>query len=133
MVPFRLVPLSGVPIAEQVAFAAKKAIFSRKLRPGDAFPSVRALARAMKIHANTAQKVIAQLAAEGLLEVLPGIGTVVARQAAPRSGRARLLAREVEQLAVQAMQIGASLEELQSAINECWRGLAGARSDRGAV
>jgi GntR family transcriptional regulator len=125
MVPFRLVPLSGVPIAEQVVFAAKKAIFSRKLRPGDAFPSVRTLARAMKIHANTAQKVIAQLAAEGLLEVLPGIGTVVAQPPAPRSGRARLLARDMEQLAVQAMQIGVSLEDLQSAIDECWRNLAG--------
>lgn len=125
MVPFRLVPQSGVPIAEQVAFAAKKAIFSRKLRPGDAFPSVRALARAMKIHANTAQKVIAQLAAEGLLEVLPGIGTVVTQRAAPRNGRAGLLSREVEQLAVQAMQIGVSLEELQGAVKECWRGLAG--------
>jgi len=125
MVPFRLVPLSGIPIAEQVAFAAKKAIFGRKLRPGDAFPSVRALARAMKIHANTAQKVIAQLATEGLLEVLPGIGTVVAQPAAPRSGRARMLAREVEELAVRAMQIGVSLEELQSAVGECWRSLAG--------
>jgi GntR family transcriptional regulator len=125
VVPFRLVLQSGVPVAEQVAFAAKKAIFSGKLRPGDAFPSVRALGRAMKIHANTAQKVIAQLAAEGLLEVLPGIGTVVAQPAAPRSGRERLLAREVEQLTVQAMQIGLSLEELQSVVDECWHGVAG--------
>lgn len=123
MVPFRLVPQSGVPIAEQVVFAAKKAIFGGKLRPGDAFPSVRVLARAMKIHANTAQKVIAQLASEGLLEVLPGIGTVVAKAPAPRNGRARLLAREVEQLAVQAMQIGVSLEELQSAIEQYWRAM----------
>ena len=125
MVPFRLVLQSGVPIADQVAFAAKKAIFSGKLRPGDAFPSVRTLSRAMKIHANTAQKVIAQLAAEGLLKVLPGIGTVVAQPAMPRSGRARLLAREVEQLTVQAMQIGVSLVELQSALEECWRHLDG--------
>jgi GntR family transcriptional regulator len=79
----------------------------------------------MKIHANTAQKVIAQLAAEGLLVVLPGIGTVVAKPAAPRNGRARLLARDVEQLTVQAMQLGVSLEELQSAFAECWRRLAG--------
>ena len=125
MLPFRLVPHPGAPIGEQVAFAAKKAIFSGKLRPGDAFPSVRALGRAMKIHANTAQKVIAQLTAEGLLDVLPGIGTVVAQPAAPRSGRGRLLARDVEQLTVQAMQIGVSLEELQSAVGECWRRLAG--------
>ena len=125
MIPFRLAIQPGVPIADQVVFAAKKAIFSGKLRPGEAFPSVRALGRAMKIHANTAQKVVAQLAAEGLIEVLPGIGTVVARPAAPRNGRVKLLAREVEHLAVQAMQMGVSLEELQAAIGDCWRRLAG--------
>src|SRR5437764_2073466 len=98
-------------------------MFSGKLRPGDDFPSVRALSRAMKIHANTAQKVIAQLTAEGLLEVRPGIGTVVAQPPAARGGRSRLLAREVEQLTVQAMQVGLSLEEVQAALAECWRGL----------
>jgi GntR family transcriptional regulator len=123
VVPFRLVPQPGVPIAEQVVFAAKKAMFSGKLRPGDAFPSVRVLGRAMKIHANTAQKVIAQLTAEGLLEVRPGIGTVVAQPPAARAGRSRLLARDVEQLTVQAMQLGLTLDELQTAIAECWRGL----------
>jgi GntR family transcriptional regulator len=125
VVPFRLNPQPGEPIGSQVAFAAKKAIFSGRLRPGDAFPSVRALSRAMKIHANTAQKVISQLTAEGLLEVRPGIGTMVAQPpAAPRAARSRLLAREVEQLAVQAMQIGLSRDELQAAINECWRKLS---------
>jgi GntR family transcriptional regulator len=123
--PFRLIPQPGVPIADQVAFAAKKAILSGRLRPGDAFPSVRTLGRAMKIHANTAQKVVAQLAAEGLIEVVPGIGTVVAKPAAPRSGSVRLLASEMEHLAVQAMQFGVSLEDLQSAVGECWRRLAG--------
>ncbi len=124
-IPFRLLPQPGVPIAEQVAFAAKKAIFSGQLRPGDPFPSVRSLGRAMKIHANTAQKVVAMLAAEGLIEVRPGIGTIVARPAAPRNGGTGLLAREVEQLAIQAMQIGVSLEDLQSAIGAAWRRLAG--------
>ena len=125
MVPFRITAQSGVPIAEQVIFAAKKAIFSGKLRPGDAFPSVRVLARSMKIHANTAQKVIAQLAEEGLLEVRPGIGTVVAQPKTPRSGRVRALAREVEQLAVQARQLGVSLDELQTAMAGCWQSLYG--------
>jgi GntR family transcriptional regulator len=123
VVPFQLIPQSGVPIAEQVVFAAKKAMFSGRIRPGDAFPSVRALGRAMKIHANTAQKVIAQLTAEGLLEVRPGIGTVVAQPPAARAGRSRLLARDVEQLTVQAMQLGITLDELQTAVAECWRGL----------
>lgn len=125
VIPFRLVVEPGVPIAEQVVFAAKKAIFSGKLRPGDPFPSVRALGRAMKIHANTAQKVIGQLASEGLLEVRPGIGTVVVQPAGFRTGRARLLTRDMEQLAIQAMQLGVPLAELQSALSECWRRLAG--------
>ena len=123
MVPFRLIPQPGIPIAEQVVFAAKKAMFSGKLRPGDAFPSVRELGRAMKMHANTAQKVIAQLTSEGLLEVRPGIGTVVVPPPAARAGRSRLLARDVEQLTVQAMQFGLSLDELQASLAECWRGL----------
>ncbi len=123
MIPFRLIPLPGVPIGEQVVFAAKKAMFSGKLRPGDAFPSVRELGRAMKIHANTAQKVIAQLTAEGLLVVKPGIGTVVAAPPVTRGARGRLLEREVEQLTVQALQVGLTLGELQAAIGECWQGL----------
>jgi len=125
VIPIHLIPQPGIPIADQVVFASKKAIFSGKLRPGDTFPSVRALARAMKIHANTAQKVIGQLAAEGLLEVQPGIGTVVRRPPVPQGNRTRLLAREVEQLTVQAMQLGVSLEELQSALEQCWSGLVG--------
>jgi GntR family transcriptional regulator len=123
VVPFRLIPQPGIPIADQVVFAAKKAMFGGKFRPGDAFPSVRALALAMKIHANTAQKVIAQLTADGLLEVRPGIGTVVVQPPAARAGRGRLLFRDVEQLAVQAMQLGITLEELQASLAECFRGL----------
>ena len=122
MIPFRLNLESGVPLHEQVAFAAKKAMFSGQLRPGDAFPSVRALSKAMKIHPNTAQKVVAQLTAEGLLQVRPGIGTVVA-QPPPGNGaeRARLLTHEVEQLAVEAKKLGLTAADLHAAIDKQWR------------
>ena len=122
MIPFRLVFQSGIPVHEQVFFAAKRAIISGKLRPGDAFPSVRALSKAMKIHANTAQKVIAQLTLEGLLEVRPGIGTVVvSRPPSSRAERSRILSRDIEHLTVEAMGVGMALEELQDAIAERWR------------
>ena len=124
MIPFRVVLQSGVPVHEQVVFAAKKAIISGRLRPGEAFPSVRTLSAAVKIHFNTAQKVIAQLQQEGLLEVRPGIGTVVAqRAAAGRMERARLLARDVEALTVEAIKLGVGLEELQELVNAQWREL----------
>jgi GntR family transcriptional regulator len=124
VIPFRCVLEAGTPVHEQVAFAARKAIVSGKLRPGDAFPSVRALSKAIKIHANTAQKVVAQLTAEGLLEVRPGIGTVVCQPpAGPRSDRARLLGRDVEQLTVEAMKLGLTLEEVQAAVAAAWRSM----------
>ena len=85
---------------------------------------MRALSKAVKIHANTAQKVITNLTAEGLLEVRPGIGTVVvSRPPASRAERTRLLGRDVEQLAVEAIRLGLTLEDVQAAFVEHWRKL----------
>ena len=77
MIPFRLIFAPGISLYEQVVYAAKKAIVSGQLRPGDDFPSVRQLSRALKINPNTAHKVVTQLVDEGLLEVRVGEGTVV--------------------------------------------------------
>ena len=89
VIPFRLSFEPGISLYEQVVYAAKKAIVSGRIRAGDAFPSVRELSKALKINPNTAHKVVTQMVAEGLLEVHPGIGTVVAGQAgrAPRTRR----------------------------------------------
>jgi GntR family transcriptional regulator len=124
MIPFRLTFQPGIPVHEQATFAAKKAMMSGQLRPGDPFPSVRTLSKALKINPNTAHKVITQLTLDGLLEVRPGIGTVVAqRPASSRAERRRLLGREVEQLTVEAKKLGLSLEDVQASLAEHWRKL----------
>jgi GntR family transcriptional regulator len=124
MIPFRLIFEPGIPVHEQATFAAKKAMMSGQLRPGEPFPSVRALSKALKINPNTAHKVITQLTIEGLLEVRPGIGTVVARRpVSSRADRRRLLGREVEQLTVEAKKLGLSLDEVQTSVAEHWRQL----------
>ena len=87
------------------------------MRPGDPFPSVRALSKALKINPNTAHKVVTQLVAEGVLEVRPGIGTVVAgRPASTAAERGKLLKRELEQLVVEAKQLGLDLDEVSEAL-----------------
>ena len=114
----------GSSLYEQVVYAAKKALISGQLRPGDAFPSVRMLSTALKINPNTAHKVITQLLNEGLLEVMPGTGTVVAPpRASTAAERTRLLERETEQLAVEAKGLGMSLEEVTGSLAEHWRRL----------
>src|SRR2546421_12684726 len=115
MIQFRLTFQPGISIYEQVVYAAKKALISGQMRPGDPFPSVRALSKALKINPNTAHKVITQLTLDGLLEVRPGIGTVVTRRpVSSRADRRRLLGREGEQLTVEAEKLGLRLEEVQA-------------------
>ena len=124
VIPFRVVFRPGSSLYEQVVYSAKKALISGQLRPGDAFPSVRTLSTALKINPNTAHKVITQLLNEGLLEVMPGTGTVVAPpRESTAAERARLLEREVEQLAVEAKRLGMSLEEVTESLAEHWRRL----------
>ncbi len=78
MIPFRVHFRPGVSLYEQVVYAAKKAIISGQLRPGDVFPSVRTLSKELKINPNTAHKVVGHLVSAGLLETRPGVGTLVA-------------------------------------------------------
>ena len=112
-----------------MVFAATKAFVSGQFQSGQPFPSVRALASELKIHPNTAHKVIQHLIQERWLEVQSGVGTVVAARPAARAGdRQRLLQHEVEQLVVEALRVGVRLEDVLDAIERQWAKLeAGAR------
>ena len=126
MTPFRLTLTPGKSIFDQVVFAATRAILSGSLHPGQGFPSVRALAADLKIHPNTAHKVIQYLIQERWLEARPGIGTVVAEAPKARAGdRQRLLKDEVEQLVVEARRVGADLEAVLDAIRAGWKDMRG--------
>jgi len=120
--PFKIKLNPGQSIFDQVVFAATKAFVSGELQPGQPFPSVRALAADLKIHPNTAHKVIQHLIQERWLEVRPGIGTAVAELPKARPGdRQRLLKEEVDQLVVEARRVGASLDDVLAAIEANWK------------
>ena len=126
MMPFRLAFEPGTSIYEQVVYAAKKAMISGQLRAGEPFPSVRVLSRELKINPNTAHKVVAQLVSDGLIEVRPGLGTVVSKPTpATAKERGNLLRKELEQLVVEAKKLGLDLEEVTQAVTEHWQRLDG--------
>lgn len=126
MIPFRLAFRPGISLYEQVVYAAKRAIIAGQILPGMPFPSVRALSTELKINPNTAHKVVAQLVAEGLLEVRVGVGTVVARAGTSTAvERSRLLKEELEELVVEAKKLGMSLAEVLQAVEQHWRRLGG--------
>lgn len=116
---FKLHP--GQSIFDQVVYAAKKGFISGEFAPGQSFPSVRSLAAELKIHPNTAHKVVQYLVQERWLEVRPGVGTVVAEAPAARVGdRKRLLEEEVERLMVEAKRVGLDVSDVIEAVEAQW-------------
>ena len=126
MLPFSIELKPGLPVAEQIIFAARKAVVAGQLRPGDRFPSVRSLSQELRINPNTAHKVVAALVNEGVLVTTPAVGSVVAeRSAGGRKERTELLGAEVEWLVVEAKKLGLDLAEVQAAVAAHWRRLGG--------
>jgi GntR family transcriptional regulator len=132
VIPFRVQFRPGIPLYEQVTYAATKAMLTGRMRPGDPFPSVRVLSKELKINPNTAHKVVSNLIATGLLESRPGIGTVVA--ALPASNamqRTELLGDQIEQIVVEAQRLGITLDDVQHSISQHWKKFGGYWDQRG--
>ena len=121
MLPFSISLRPGVPLYQQVIYAVNRAVVTGQLRAGDAFPSVRALSQELKINPNTAHKIVASLVEDGLLEVQPGIGTVVGEgRRATAIGRRLVLEHDAERLVVDANRAGLLLQDLVAAIRRHW-------------
>lgn len=121
MLPFSISLRAGVPIYEQVVYAVRRATVTGQLRPGDTFPSVRVLSQELRINPNTAHKIVATLIEDGLLDVRPGIGTVVGEgKRAAVSERRELLEHEAERLVVEAKRGGLGLQAVLAAIRKHW-------------
>ncbi len=122
MINFTIKFQYGIPLYEQIVYAVKKAIVSEQLKPGDQFPSVREIARELRINPNTAQKVIAHLVREGLLEIKPGIGSVVSELGiATNAQRDKIFKDEVEKLVVECKRLSITKKEFIDAVNRNWK------------
>jgi GntR family transcriptional regulator len=121
MLPFKVVLRSGESPYRQVVHAATRAVVSGELPGGAPFPSVRELSQELKVNPNTAHKVVAELVRTGILEVRPGIGTVVAAgRRGSQEERRELLSREVERLVVEAKRLDLKAEDVLEAVASRW-------------
>ena len=68
---------ADAPLYEQVAEQIKVAVLAGELRDGDALPSVRALARDLRISVITTTRAYAELEAAGFITTVPGKGAYV--------------------------------------------------------
>lgn len=69
---------SGQPIYEQIVSQLREQIFSGALAEDEALPSIRDLARDLRISVITTKRAYEELAAGGLIYTVPGKGSFVA-------------------------------------------------------
>ena len=69
---------SGQPIYDQISGQIKAQILSGALSPGDALPSIRGLAKDLKISVITTKRAYEELEREGFITTVPGKGCFVA-------------------------------------------------------
>lgn len=115
---------SGKPIYEQITDQIKEQILTGGLAAGDALPSMRLLAKELRISVITTKRAYEELEREGFLDNVPGKGCFVAPQNRELLREAQL--RRVEDILTQAVDEarkgGIPLEELQELLNLLYQG-----------
>lgn len=71
---------SNIPIYEQIKEQIKNKIISNELKAGDLLPSIRSLAKDLRISVITTKNAYDELEKEGYVETIPGKGTYVANK-----------------------------------------------------
>ncbi|MEO8000041.1 MAG: GntR family transcriptional regulator [Gemmatimonadaceae bacterium] len=131
MLPFVVEIKTGESASAQVVYSATRAILSGELSAGQAFPSVRELSLELKINPNTAHKIVAELLREGLLEVRPGVGTIVATVKSDQTDEQYEAVEDlVEGLIVEARRAGMGKVELLGMVGDQWKALFGTSTSR---
>ena len=98
----------GQPIYEQICRQVKGAIAAGKLKPGEPLPSIRALARDLRISVITTKRAYEELERDGFICTLAGKGSFVAAQDAELARESNL--REIEEHLQAAVELGRQIE-----------------------
>ena len=102
---------SGKPIYEQICTQIKNAILSGELSPGDALPSIRALAKDLRISVITTTRAYDELERDGFIDRVPGKGCYVAEKNLELVREAHLKQIENHMNAIVDLAAGCSLTE----------------------
>ena len=102
---------SGKPIYEQIYTQIKNNIISGELSPGDALPSIRALAKDLRISVITTTRAYDELERDGFINRVPGKGCYVAEKNLELVREAHLKQIEDHMNAIVDLAAGCSLTE----------------------
>ena len=110
---------SDQPIYEQIEQQIKGLILSGELKAGDALPSMRLLAKELRISVITTKRAYDDLTRDGFIEAATGRGSFVKAQNVSflREEKLRVIESFLQKAVTEARRSGVSLEELKAALN----------------
>lgn len=115
---------SGKPIYEQITSQIKNMIMNDRLNAGDALPSMRTLAKELRISVITTKRAYNDLEQEGFIETITGKGSYVAvkNPEVLREGNLRVIEEYLTQAVDLAKKSGITLKELTEVLELIYHG-----------
>ena len=104
---------SQVPLYEQIESQIKNQIVNMMLKPGEPLPSIRTLAKELKVSIITTKRAYEELEKEGFIKTVVGKGTFVAEANNERLREVAMyeIENKLEEAILSAKAIGLTLEE----------------------
>jgi len=102
-----------VPLYEQIESQIKNQIVNMLLKPGEPLPSIRTLAKELKVSIITTKRAYEELEKEGFIKTVVGKGTFVAEANNERLREVAMyeIENKLEEAIIAAKAIGLTLEE----------------------
>ncbi len=113
------------PIYEQITQQIKNAVLTGELRAGDALPSIRMLAKELRISVITTKRAYEELESDGFIETVPGKGSFVANRSAGllREDALRQMEDALERAVEIAARSGITPDEVRAALDALLEGV----------
>ena len=110
---------SGAPIYEQLYTQIKNQILSGELQPEEAMPSIRGLARDLRISVITTKRAYDELENEGFIYTLPGKGCFVAERSTELLREENL--RKIESHMQEIRRLANACRLTEQELDDMWR------------
>ena len=110
---------SGAPIYDQIYSQIKDAILSGQVTEGEALPSIRALAKDLRISVITTKRAYDELESEGFIYTLPGKGCFVAERSTELLREENL--KKIEGHRQEIRRLASACRLTENELDEMWR------------
>ncbi|MBP3887545.1 MAG: GntR family transcriptional regulator [Cellulosilyticum sp.] len=109
---------SAIPLYEQITSQIKEQVLKGEIEQGSPLPSIRMMAKELKVSIITVKRAYEDLEKEGFVETVPGKGTYIslANKERLREMLMSQIEEQLEQVITSAKSINMTLEDIQNRV-----------------